>query len=84
MSDQWEQLDNPERLERQWKFKNFKRPWELVQQIVQIAEEMNHHPDITFGWGYLKLRIFTHSKNGLSAMDFDFASRVDKIVSNED
>lgn len=84
MSDcAWTELDHPQRLEKSWKFKNFKRPWSLVQKISEYAEEVNHHPEICFGWGYLKLSIYSHDSNGLTDRDWNFVKMVDKILDDE-
>ena len=44
-----------------------------------IAETEGHHPDIWFGWGYAKIKIFTHAINGLAGSDFILAAKIDKI-----
>ena len=45
----------------------------------EIAEKEGHHPDISFGWGYAKVKIFTHSIKGLHESDFVLAAKVDRI-----
>lgn len=75
----WLQLENPKRLERSWTFDNFKKPWEFVQLVSAHAEKVNHHPEISFGWGYLKLVIYSHDKNGLTKRDRDFVVSVDQL-----
>ena len=39
----------------------------------------NHHPDISFGWGYCKIKIFTHAIKGLAESDFILAAKIDNI-----
>ena len=46
--------------------------------VGNIAGE-NHHPDISFGWGYCKVKIFTHAIKGLAENDFILAAKIDKI-----
>ena len=41
----------------------------------------NHHPDITFGFGYATISITTHAIQGLSENDFILAAKIDKIFS---
>ena len=48
-------------------------------QIGSIAEQEGHHPDITFGWGYAKIIIYTHAIEGLSENDFILAAKIDQI-----
>ena len=51
----------------------------FVNKIGDLAEEENHHPDITFGWGYCKIKIFTHAIEGLAESDFILAAKIDQI-----
>jgi len=62
-----------------FKFKNFKESQNFVSKISDIAEDENHHPDITFGWGYCKIKIFTHAIEGLAESDFILAAKIDQI-----
>ena len=51
----------------------------FVNKVGDIAEKENHHPDISFGWGYCKVKIFTHAIKGLHESDFVLAAKIDKI-----
>ena len=66
-------------LERDFKFNNFSESQKFVNEVGNIAESQGHHPDIIFGWGYAKIKIFTHKINGLVESDFILASKIDKI-----
>ena len=55
------------------------RKQKFVNKIGEIAEMENHHPDINFGWGYCKVKIFTHAIKGLVESDFILAAKIDKI-----
>jgi len=66
-------------LVKNFSFKNFEESQIFVNQISKIAEEENHHPDICFGWGYCKIKIFTHAIEGLAMSDFILAAKIDKI-----
>ena len=44
----------------------------------KISEEEGHHPDIMFGWGYVKINITTHAIEGLSENDFILAAKIDE------
>ena len=71
--------DNSFYLIKNFKFANFKASQNFVNKIGDISEEENHHPDISFGWGYCKVKIFTHAIKGLSESDFILAAKIDKI-----
>ena len=66
-------------LEKEFKFKNFIESLNFTNKVGSIAEQEKHHPDIFFGWGYAKIKIFTHSIRGLVESDFIFASKIDQI-----
>ena len=64
---------------KSFKFENFKESQIFINKVSDIAEEENHHPDISFGWGYCKIKIFTHAIKGLAESDFILAAKIDKI-----
>ena len=66
-------------LEKKFKFKNFMESQKFINKTGSIAEKESHHPDITYGWGYAKIKIFTHAINGLAESDFILAAKIDKI-----
>ena len=82
MVDGWEvKADESEiyYLIKDFKFKNFLESQNFVNKVVKIAEKEGHHPDIWFGWGYAKIKIFTHAIKGLHESDFVLAAKVDRI-----
>jgi|SRR5579885_420779 len=74
----WHALDQ-KKIEKEFRFKNFKEALEFVNKIGAIAEEEGHHPDVYFGWGHVKVTLWTHAIGGLSENDFILASRIDEI-----
>ena len=77
--DGWDVNSNDNKsfyLIKEFKFDNFLKS----QNFGNISEEEGHHPDISFGWGYAKIKIFTHAINGLHESDFVLAAKIDKIV----
>jgi len=58
---------------------NFVEAVEFVNEVTEIAEEANHHPDVDIRWNKVTLRLSTHSKGGLTRTDFDLAARVDGL-----
>lgn len=67
-------------LRREYKTRNFAQAQTLAVQIGEMAESLQHHPDITYGWGYLRLVWYTHKINGLHRNDFICAAKSDEIV----
>ena len=67
-------------LEKNFKFDNFKKSQDFVNKVGEISEQEGHHPDISFGWGYVKINIATHAIEGLSENDFILASKIDQLI----
>ena len=66
-------------LEKNFIFKNFINSQNFINKVGEISESENHHPDISFGWGYAKIKISTHAIKGLAESDFILAAKIDKI-----
>ena len=64
---------------KNFSFENFEQSQVFVNRVGNIAEEENHHPDISFGWGYCKVKIYTHAIKGLAESDFILAAKIDNI-----
>ena len=69
-------------LEKNFKFKNFINSQNFINKIGEISEKENHHPDISFGWGYAKIIITTHAIEGLSENDFILAAKIKSFSDN--
>ena len=61
-------------------FPDFKSALAFVNQVGEIAEDENHHPNINFTWGKVEISIWTHKINGLHENDFILASKIDAIL----
>lgn len=66
-------------LRRRYSLRNFRDALRLVNRVGELAEEQGHHPDISFGWGYAEVRVWTHTIDGLSENDFVLAAKVDAL-----
>ncbi len=74
----WTVADEHE-LRRTYKFPNFAAALAFVNRVGALAESEGHHPDISFGWGYAELKIYTHAIDGLSESDFILAAKIDTL-----
>ena len=68
-----------ESLYKRFEFENFAESLEFVNKVGAIAENADHHPDITFGWGYAELRTMTHDRSGITDVDFALVNKIDAI-----
>ncbi|MDA9071798.1 4a-hydroxytetrahydrobiopterin dehydratase [Candidatus Pelagibacter sp.] len=79
--DGWNIKENEKKkyfLEKDFKFKNFINSQQFINKVGEISENENHHPDISFGWGYAKIIITTHAIEGLCENDFILAAKIDQ------
>ena len=54
----WDRVDGG--LERSWSFDDMAEAARCAQRIAVLCDEHDHHADVTFGWGHLKVRTTTH------------------------
>jgi 4a-hydroxytetrahydrobiopterin dehydratase len=78
LGGEWTVVDG-HHLEKEYRFKNFRQALEFVNRVGELAEAVNHHPDIELGWGRAKLTIYTHKIDGLHESDFVFAAKADRL-----
>ena len=76
----WTLMDGGTRIERTWRFGDFAGAFELVRKAAELAEAEGHHPDITFGWGYATVSLYTHKIKGLHENDFILAAKLDAVA----
>ena len=75
---EWEVVEE-HHLRRRFRFKNFREALGFVNRVGELAEEQGHHPDVTFGWGYAEVTIFTHKIDGLTESDFILAAKINEL-----
>src|SRR5262245_49113303 len=47
----WKLVEDARRIERTFRFKNFRDALRFVQEVGELSEAEGHHPNISFGWG---------------------------------
>jgi 4a-hydroxytetrahydrobiopterin dehydratase len=73
----WELRDDAYRIERTFRFRNFREALAFVQQVGELAETEGHHPDISFG-GHATVSLSTKKIKGLHKNDF--ISKIDRMI----
>ena len=69
-----------EALVRDQKFKDFAEAMAYVNRVADLAEEVDHHPDIlVHGWNNVRLTLTTHSAGKLTGNDHEMARRIDAL-----
>jgi 4a-hydroxytetrahydrobiopterin dehydratase len=66
-------------LKKRFSFGNFAQALDFVNRIGALAEAADHHPDVTFGWGYAEIALTTHDRGGVTDVDVSLAKLIDQI-----
>jgi len=67
-------------IEKEYKFTDFRKSMDFVNQVADLAEKQNHHPDILIYYSRVKLVLSTHKVGGLSRNDFILAAKIDQLI----
>lgn len=59
--------------------KDFRDSLLYLNAVGYLAEQANHHPDVTVSWNKVTLTLVTHSEGGLTAGDFEMARQIDGL-----
>jgi 4a-hydroxytetrahydrobiopterin dehydratase len=72
----WKAKDD--KLKKKYAFPNFAESLAFVNRVGEIAESMDHHPDIKFGWGYATISTTTHDRGGVTDIDLALATKIEQ------
>ncbi len=69
------------KIEKEFKLKDFSGALDFVNKIGIEAEKMDHHPDILIhSWNKVKIFLSTHSAGGVTSNDFNLANKIEIIA----
>ncbi len=64
---------------REFEFDDFVGSVKFVDSVVEPAEAMGHHPDLSISWNKVEVAITNHSEGGLTEADFELAARIERL-----
>lgn len=76
----WSLKDGPDRIERDFRFPDFRQAQAFAMQVGDLCEAENHHAEIQYGWGHCTVTFWTHKIKGLHENDFVMAAKVDGLA----
>ncbi len=79
--EQWDVVNN-HHLQKRFRFPDFRSALDFVNDVGEIAEREDHHPDIELTWGKVGITIWTHKIDGLTESDFILAAKIDEVYSD--
>ena len=67
-------------LRRTVELPSFREAVAAIGAIADVAEEMDHHPDVDLRWRTLHLALVSHSAGGVTELDLELARRIDALL----
>jgi 4a-hydroxytetrahydrobiopterin dehydratase len=69
-------------ISRTFEFKDFPAAMKFVNNVAELAEQAQHHPDVDIRWNKVTLALTTHDAGGLTEKDFALAKQCDALAKN--
>ncbi|MDQ1663907.1 MAG: 4a-hydroxytetrahydrobiopterin dehydratase [Blastococcus sp.] len=67
-------------LRRTVELPSFRDAVAAIVAIADVAEELDHHPDVDLRWRTLHLSLVTHSAGGVTENDLQLARQIDAVL----
>lgn len=61
-------------------FEEFMEGVDFVNDLAEIADEAQHHPDMLIQYNKVTVTLTTHDAGGITDADLELARRVDNLV----
>ena len=69
--------DGTQMLSRVYEFDNFTGAMSFASRLGKVADEYEHHPEITISWGRTHVLWWSHDEGGISPQDILLAEKTD-------
>lgn len=82
VSPLWELVTNTDcvRIRRSFVARNFQAALDALQAMGEIAEAMNHHPDLHLTeYRTVTIEVYTHTVRGVTQKDVALAQKLDEV-----
>lgn len=69
------------KIQKQFEFKDFSEALRFINQLAEICEQQNHHPEINWIYNKVKLTLTTHEAgNIVTEKDLKLSNSIDEIL----
>ena len=73
----WQRRDSE--ITRTWSFADFKGSLAFVNRVAELANAMDHHPDIDIRYTKITCSLSTHSAGGITEKDLAMAGAIEAV-----
>jgi 4a-hydroxytetrahydrobiopterin dehydratase len=71
---------NEKHLQRTFSFPSFRFAKQFVDKVAELAEEMNHHPDISLNYDKVTISLISHDANAITYRDTTLAGKIQEMA----
>ena len=68
-------------ISKKFNFANYDETMKFTNKVADIANAINHHPDMNVSFKSCTVVYTTHAVGGISILDFISAARLDSLIS---
>jgi len=68
------------KLHRELRFADFVEAFAFMAGVALVAEKLDHHPEWFNVYNKVVVDLNTHDAGGISALDFELATAIDKLA----
>ena len=74
---QWNEIDNT--ISKTFEFNSYLDGIDFVNAVANVAEQENHHPDISIGYCKVTISLTTHDAGTITEKDYKLAKLIDDL-----
>ena len=75
----WTLETSPQSIDKALTFDTFDAAVRFFNQVAQLANAHDHHPEVWSSYTRLRIRLWTHDAGGLTDKDFALARAIDLL-----
>jgi 4a-hydroxytetrahydrobiopterin dehydratase len=68
------------KLHRSYAFADFRQAFRFMTEVAREAEALDHHPEWSNVYNRVVVDLVTHDASGITALDFELASRMERLA----
>mgnify|MGYP001350772194 FL=1 len=73
----WNEIDNT--ITKTFEFNSYLDGIDFVNAVANVAEQENHHPDISIGYCKVTISLTTHDAGTITEKDYKLAKLIDDL-----
>ena len=78
----WTKVDGREAIEKEFRFKGFRRAFGFMAAVATKADQLNHHPEWSNVYNRVQVLLTTHDAGGLTNLDAQLGAEIERIAAD--